>query len=130
MPAAHSAHLFFIHSPTSSPNLFLDQMVCSNAYVQIAICATCSRRRAMKFITAKLGAAMSRLTGAVDLPKRLFNSSEDKADVTSGGLLVRLEAVSSPEAVAQALAEGPQFEACWFTQIRSLDSSFGRFQIG
>src|ERR1700693_2742664 len=32
MPAAHSAHLFFIHSPTSSPNLFLDQMVCSNAY--------------------------------------------------------------------------------------------------
>src|ERR1700693_2812412 len=33
MPAAHSAHLFFIHSPTSSPNLFLDQMVCSNAYV-------------------------------------------------------------------------------------------------
>ena len=31
-PAAHSAHLFFIHSPTSSPNSFLEQMVCSNAY--------------------------------------------------------------------------------------------------
>jgi len=34
-PAAHSAHLFFIHSPTSSPNSFLEQMVCSNAYVTV-----------------------------------------------------------------------------------------------
>jgi site-specific recombinase XerD len=33
-PASYSAHLFFIHSPTSSPNSFLDQMVSSDAYLR------------------------------------------------------------------------------------------------
>src|ERR1035437_1106476 len=50
-PAPYYAHLFFIHSPTSSPNSFLEQMVSSDAYDETVTLAR--REKALVFLPVR-----------------------------------------------------------------------------
>src|ERR1035437_7532855 len=64
-PAPHYAHLFFIHSPISSPNSFLEQMVSSDAYLQppagrTPVSRRRPRRRCRRWYRRQCGSLCSR----------------------------------------------------------------------